>query len=330
MKILLRKNLAELVMLMIVCLSFSNLDGQQLPIFNHYSDNISTINPAFISTNYSIDGYDMNFSLTHRAQWLGIEGSPNTQNFATEFVFDKRNLILGGHILNDQAGPLRQTGVYGKAGVYFAGRNLEDGAFSGALSFGYNQYGINGDEISFRDSEPTIVSQNILYPDIGLGLAFFKRIQYGNLQGDILYGGFSMPQIFNLQNTVAAVDGPGYSITRARHMYLNLGYTKYYDNNTYLELSSWLKNVTGTKLHSDINLKYKMNDSFWLGCGISTKRALQVNAGIAFYDVLGSDSSMRIAYTFTEYYNTNSVYFGNSHEITIGFSRTREKRKYGF
>ena len=72
-------------------------------------------------------------------------------------------------------GHYNKTGVYGKAGVYLSGRNLEDGAFSGAVSIGYNQHKINGQEISFRDSEPLIVNQNIFYPDIGLGIAFLRE-----------------------------------------------------------------------------------------------------------------------------------------------------------
>lgn len=316
--------------ILFIILIVNGLQGQQIPLFNHYADNISTINPAFISTNYSIDGYDMNFSVTHRSQWLDIPGAPTTQNIAGEFVLDKSNLILGGHIINDIAGPLRQTGVYGKAGVYFSGRNLEDGAFSGALAVGFNQFSIDGDQIVFRDNEPVIATQNLIYPDIGLGLAFFKRIEYGYFEGDVVYGGFSVPQVFNLRNTISSKADGKYQITRSRHMFGNIGYTKYYDNDSYLEISTLIRYVTGSKFHSDVNLKYKLNESLWLGFGVATKRALQINGGFVLYDVFIRNSAMKIGYTFTEYYNTNSVYFGSSHEITLSFSRSRKSRRYGF
>ena len=113
-------------------------------------------------------------------------------------------------------------------------------------------------------------------------------------------------------------------------MYGNFGYTKYYDNNTYFEFASWLKYTSGSKVHSDMNFKYKMNDAFWLGAGFSTRAAIQLNTGFMFYDILGRDSACKIGYTFTEHYNSNSVYFGNSHEITLSIFRTRNRRSYGF
>lgn len=323
-------NFNFIVALIVTLFLGSNLAGQQLPIFNHYSDNINPINPAFFSSNYSVDGYDSNISLTHRSQWLGLDGAPLTQNISAEFIYDKRNLILGGHLLNDKTGPLGQLNLIGKVGVYFAGRNLEDGAVSGALSIGYNQYRIDEGGIFFRDSEPAIIGQNVLYPDIGLGFSFFKKIQGGSYEGDIVYGGLSAPQIFNLQYNVSTNQDEKYKITRARHFYGNLGYTKYYDNNTYFEISSWLKYLKGSSFHVDMNIKYKMNDFFWLGAGASTNKAIQINSGVILNNALGRNSALKLGYTFTEYYNSNSVYFGNSHELTLTMSRVRKAKKYGF
>lgn len=304
--------------------------AQHLPLINLYSDNINTINPSLFSSNYARDGYDLSINALHRSQWLGLEGAPATQLVSAEVILENSPLVLGGHLINDKAGPIGHSGAYLKIGTYISGRHLEDGAITAAITAGVNQFRINGSEIRFRDIEPLVPDQSVFYPDIGLGIGFFRKVDFGIFEGDIISGGLSIPQVFSLKYNVSSDQNDQYELSRSRQFFGNLGITKFYDNDTFLELTSWIKYIEGSKIHTDLNIKYKMNRSFWFGMGASTNLAYSLQIGFEFYDALSSDSVLKLIYNYGDSMQNKSIYLRNSHELTLAYAINRGGSSYGF
>ena len=81
--------------------------SQQLPFFTHHVLNPYIYNPAFA-------GYDQSatFYLTHRQQWLGIEGAPASTHLSFHTPAGNNNPIsLGADIVHDRIGVLRHSTV---------------------------------------------------------------------------------------------------------------------------------------------------------------------------------------------------------------------------
>ena len=98
------------------------IKGQQLPVLNQFVDNLSIINPAAVSSEYFKSSYELQVGINYRTQWVGIEGAPNTQSIIINKLIDRKKFVgasVGGYIVNDQAGPIGTTGVYGKIGMVF-------------------------------------------------------------------------------------------------------------------------------------------------------------------------------------------------------------------
>ena len=81
--------------------------SQRLPFFTHHVLNPYIYNPAFAGFNQSAT-----FFLTHRQQWLGIEGAPGSTHLSFHTPAGNNNPIsLGADIVHDRIGALRHSTV---------------------------------------------------------------------------------------------------------------------------------------------------------------------------------------------------------------------------
>lgn len=79
--------------------------GQRLPFFTHHVLNPYIYNPAFAGYNQSAVFY-----LTHRQQWLGVEGAPVSTHLSFHTPAGNKNPIsLGANLVHDRIGVLRHS-----------------------------------------------------------------------------------------------------------------------------------------------------------------------------------------------------------------------------
>lgn len=84
---------------------FITCQGQRLPFFTHHVLNPYIYNPAFAGYNQSTVFY-----LTHRQQWLGIEGAPVSTHLSFHTPVGNNNPIsLGVNLVHDRVGVLRHS-----------------------------------------------------------------------------------------------------------------------------------------------------------------------------------------------------------------------------
>lgn len=297
--------------------------AQQLTLFTQYRENTTLINPASLEGDYLAFGQNLTVGASYRAQWTGLSGAPRTASIRATYLnvdWSGVTLMAGGHILNDQTGPTGFTGVFGR----LAGVLTDDPEFGGlslGLSAGMVQFRVNAGDIVLRQEGDVLgtVDQAQFFPDVGVGLFFYRMLDGGAFDGDYFYAGASIPQVMGLDFTFQNENGD-FLTRRVRHFYGQLGMYKFFDNDSFLEPSVWVKYTPNAPFNADFNLRYQLPTSFWVGTGLSTAGTYHLEAGFLLGQNLGFDNTIRIGYGFDHTFSTIGPAAGSTHEINLGFS----------
>lgn len=311
-----------LLILLVVCLGeFAH--AQHLPLFTQYRDQIGVLNPGAFSHDYLVHENPMSFGLSFRRQWVGLESAPVTQTLRGEYFYESGgsfNLIYGGHVVNDQTGPTGFTGAYGRVGGLLSSDPYYGGLSLG-FSFGMVQYRVKTSELRLRDLNDLTgtTDQSMLFPDVGVGLYYYKYIERGFLDDSHIYAGVSIPQVFGLDLEFITENG-SFGTRRIQHYYAVAGLYKYLRNDTYLEPSVWFKYAPGAPVNVDLNLRYQMNGNFWLGAGGATAGTVHLETGFILGENYNLNNTLKIGYGFDYSFNTFGPEVGSSHEINLTYS----------
>jgi type IX secretion system PorP/SprF family membrane protein len=312
------------ILLLFFCFLVAGLaKAQQLPLFTQYQENAGIINPAAVNSNYILYENNISFGLSYRKQWVGIANSPETQTLYGEYMYAETGSfgwIAGGYILNDQTGPTSFTGAYGR----IAGIITDDpyyGGLSFGLSFGAVQYRVDVSEIRLTEPDDILTAddQSRIYPDFGLGVYYYRQLESGFLDGDHVYVGASVPQVFGL-NLQFKDDTGDFTTERVQHFYGMFGLYHYLREGSYFEPSVWVKYVPNAPLNIDFNLRYQMVSNFWIGTGVSTSGNYHFEAGYIIGENAGWDSNLKIGYGFDYSFTTFGPDAGSAHEINLSYS----------
>ncbi len=306
-----------------LCLCFTYTQAQQLSLFTQYRENLTIINPAAVSSNYLAYGDNLSFGASYRSQWEGFENAPTTATLRGDFLYETGstfNLIAGGYLINDQTGPTGFTGLYGRAGGVISDDPYYGGIAVG-LTFGMVQYRVNTSEIVLRDGGDAVAGddQNQFFPDVGLGIFAYQQISGGIFDDDYIYGGISVPQVIGLDLTFQSENGE-YFTQRVQHFYGVLGMYKFFRDGSFLEPSVWVKYAQNVPVNVDINLRYQIQNSFWIGLGGSTGQSFHAEVGFLMGENLGFDNNFRIGYGYDYSFSSFGPSVGGSHEINISYS----------
>lgn len=300
------------------------LPAQQLSLFTQYREQSGIINPAALNSDYFIYEHNVAFGGSYRRQWVGLENAPTTQTLHGQYMYAERGSlgwIGGAYLINDQTGPTGFTGAYGR----LAGIITDDpyyGGISFGLSFGAVQYRVNTQEIRLREANDILTAddQAKIFPDFGLGAYFYRQLDGGGwLDGSHVYTGVSIPQVFGLNLDFRDETGD-FSVQRVRHFYGQIGMLNYFDNDSFLELSAWIKYVPNAPVNVDFNLRYQMQSNFWLGTGLSTAGNYHLEFGYVAQDFLRDDTNFRIGYGFDYSFSAFGPEAGSTHEINLAYT----------
>ncbi len=311
----------------IFLLSYS-LQAQQLPLFTQYREYHSIINPATINSDYMTYEHNVSAGVSWRNQWtdLGSIG-PKTGVARFESVHSDYNMLGGMYLIHDKVGPSFLTSLMARYAYVLSDDPRERG-----LSIGFNagvvRSGIATEEISFTTNNPNIPNGNLFswHPDFGVGMFYYQSFGRRGFDGDKFYAGISVPQTFNLKSTYKYVNsgvGPTFINQRVPHYFALIGMYKYLNESSFLEPSAWIRYVVGNKNPSiDANLRYQMQQSFWIGCGYSTTGQIHAEAGFLLGENIDWDGqNVKLGFGFDA--PLNSTYgpsFGNSFEFNLSWT----------
>lgn len=313
-------------------LAFESLSAQQLPLFTQYREHHSYVNPAAMSWGYFTYKYNFNIGVSHRAQWVDIEDPhPTIQHLRGEYIFKGKSnfsILTGLNVLKQDTDPFYRTGFYGRAVVLFTDNPYYFGIAAGFLVGGVN-YRLKYQHLKTHAPEPVITfptgqieDLTDFRPDVGLGVFFYKQFRQSIFKGDNIYGGFSVPQMLALE-----AHSDNELVKTKQHFYAVLGYYKYFNEDSFLEPSVWVKNTPNAPTHLDFNIRLQYSNYFWVGTGFSTSESLLFEAGILVGENFKFNRMLKIGYSTQVFLNeAYRVDFGLVHEINLGLAMDLGKK----
>ena len=299
-----------------------SLKAQQIPLFTQYREAQGVLNPASINYDFFTDRHTTSFGVSLRRQWTEITNAPTTQILRGEHFMADRDgvcLLTGGYLMNDQTGPTGFTGVYGRFATVFT----SDATYSGlsiGLSAGAVQYRIKTSEIKLHDPNDirALTDRMQVYPDIGAGIFYYQRMD-GLSDDDYFYAGASVPQLMGLDIEFPTATDK-FSTKRIQHFFGNVGWYHYVGQTSFIEPSIWVKYAPQVPLNIDLNVRYQMASSMWVGVGTSLKGKIHAETGVILGKSMGMNSNFKIGYGFDYSFQSYGPYVGTTHEFNLSFS----------
>ncbi len=306
--------------------------AQQLPHYTQYVLNNYIINPAVAG----IENYT-DVKISHRRQWVGIDGAPVTTYFTihgplkksdyesatpTGFHYSNENPRgsaywedyskpenhggIGMTILNDRTGPLNRFAAMGTY-AYHMGIAPKT-TLSMGVSVGIKSISLNSSKLNFDvPIDPAVAGSgylNKLSPDMSLGLWLYSSDYYA---------GLSFQNVFptKLKFSDDTVKLAGGSLVP--HTFLTAGYRMFINDDISFLPSVLMKYVGGAPLSFDVNTKFQYHDLLWVGASYRYRDSWAGMIGVNISNAVNIGYSHDITVS-----NLNAVSKG-SHEIMVGF-----------
>ncbi|WP_409220557.1 MULTISPECIES: PorP/SprF family type IX secretion system membrane protein [Croceitalea] len=251
-------------------MSFNIALAQQDAQYTQYMYNTVSVNPAYAGSR----GH-MSIGALYRAQWVGLEGAPETQTFNIHTPLGYRGVGAGVSIVNDIIGPTSET--YFDVDFSYTVLTGIDGKLSFGLKAGAHLLDIKFSELNQdtgQGADPTL-QQNIdnrFSPNVGAGVYYHTQN---------FYAGLSIPRFLETTH----FDESSLS-TAAEQMnwYFISGYV--WDVNAFLKFKPAIlaKATQGAPLQVDVSANFMYNEKFVLGAAYRWDAAFSGLAGFQISD----------------------------------------------
>lgn len=215
--------------------------------------NLFSINPAYAGSKNTMD-----VNLSHRSQWLGLEGAPQTQVLSIHTPVMQKKVGLGLQISNDQIGPRKVLGVNTAYSYHLKLKNakLGFGLRAGAYQFTYDWAKLTYE--SGDDNVVGIKNPNTLAVNFDFGVYYKNKFNYAGLE------------IAHLNQAKIYMSD---SINSEAHLYphLSIFYGHAFELNEKLVLKT---SILGRKVNQvnyiDLNASVLFNQLLWVGASYKT------------------------------------------------------------
>lgn len=222
--------------------------GQQDAQYTQYMYNTVSVNPAYAGSrgHLSIAGL-------YRAQWVGLDGAPETQTFNLHTPLGYRGMGVGLSFVNDVIGPTSET--YFDLDFSYTIQTSMDARLSFGLKASAHLLDVRFSELnqnSGQGPDPTL-QQNIdnrFSPNIGAGVYYHT---------ERFYAGLSVPRFLETNHFEES------SLSTAKeqmNLYFITGYV--WDLNPFLKFKPTLltKVVLGAPAQVDLSANFMFNEKF--------------------------------------------------------------------
>lgn len=307
-------------------------NAQQLPHYTQYVLNSFIINPAVAG----IENYT-DVKLSHRHQWVGIDGAPVTTYLTihgplkksdyervtpTGFHYSNENprgsaywqdyekadphAGIGLTILNDRTGPLNRFSALGTYS-YHLGIGPKTSLAMG-VSAGIKSITLNSGKLHFDvPVDPAVAGSgylNKLSPDMNLGLWLYSSDYFVGLSFQNIFP----TKLKYAEDTVKLAGGK-----LVPHTFLTAGYKMFLSDDISFLPSGLFKYVSGAPMSFDLNTKFQYRDLVWLGASFRYQDSWAGMLGINI------SNSVNISYSHDITVSKLNTVSKGSHEILVGF-----------
>jgi type IX secretion system PorP/SprF family membrane protein len=285
--------------------SIQVVSGQQNPTFTQITYNTTSVNPAYAGSQeyWSLTGF-------HRSQWVGISGSPTTQNIGIQGPLGDA-VGLGFNLANDALGPVNELIINGNFS-YSLKIDRKGKKFALGIKGGGRVFDVDFTKGITRDQD--IIFQNNIekkfFPSIGIGMFYSSQKSYF---------GISIPNLFSqdfYDESEQEID------TERVHFLLLCGTVLKLDKQIRLKPSVFVKWAPNEEVIADISLSSLIKETLTIGLSYRYENSISVLAGLQisprFFAGYAYDKT-------TE--NLRSYNFG-THEIFLRFDLKSQKQTF--
>mgnify|MGYP006086144031 FL=1 len=274
--------------------SFAQQDFQN----SQYMFNLFSINPAYAGSN---DALSINVS--HRSQFVGFEGAPNTQQFSIHAPVTKKKIGLGLEITNDVIGPRKVLGVHT---AYAYRVKIGPGQLGFGLKAGIYNYTYNWDILNYQDNTEDLIgtgTESKLVPNFNFGIYYNDKLNYAgielaHLNNPSIYSNDSITDVrAKLSSHISAFAGKAFEL----------------NSMLVLKPSCLVRFAQNAPGYADINVSVLYNRRFWIGASYRTNKALIFIAQVYI------NPKLKLGYSYDLLLNKISTYQAGAHELYLGF-----------
>lgn len=302
-------SMKKLIITSATLLSVTASIAQQLPFSSQYYTNMFVTNPAFTGVSENTRAF-----LTHRSQWTGIAGAPQTSYLTVDGPIESKNIALGIKIYSDATDI---TSRMGAAANYAYKLKIND---DNHLLFGV-ALGVFNNRIDFAKAVVRDVDDPLLYSttqnktvfsaDFGLGYTW-KKLEVG----------FAVPQVVGNKVRYKDDNGKSTSYNLARHY---LGSVKYvFDVNKDKGMTAYplimVRGTQGSTVQYDINAVFDWRKLGWVGVTYHSNYAVAASIGLRY-------KSIAVGYAYDIGIGRIKRYTGNSSEFLLSYTFGERKKE---
>lgn len=276
-----------------------------------FSFNNLVFNPACAGINDHLM-----LALTHRHQWLGVEGAPVSQMLSAHTPLSNNRIAIGGTLAHDKIGPT-ETYDFSTAYAYRfpVGNRMH---LSAGLQASVANWHGDWHEVLLEDGGDDVFqrSRSRWLPNFGAGLFLY---------GDRFYAGFSSPRLVEHDLRRAAKGDDQIYSKSYRHYYTTVGASFPLDGDERIVLkpalllksTGWFSSFRKDKNFKNIGSPTELD----LDCSVFFNQTLRL--GASWRTALEmKKSSASSANLWAMYYLLNGLRLGASYDLTL--SRLRQ------
>lgn len=287
---------------LVLVFSVSSAVAQQLPFSSQYYTNMFTINPAFTGTNENTRGF-----LTHRSQWTGLAGAPQTSYLTVDGPIQSKNIGLGLNMYSDVTSMISRVGV---AGNYSYGLKIND---DNHIRFGL-ALGIIDNKIDFtkavvRDTDDPFLfttAQHKTVFNADFGVAYNWRA---------LELGVAVPQLLGNKIRYKREDGSNSYYNMGRSYQGTIRYT--FDVVKEKGITAYplvmVRYAEGSVIQYDINAVLDWSKIGWFGVTYHSNYAVALSAGVRY-------KNLSVGYAYDLGIGPVKSYTGSSSEFLLSYN----------
>ena len=275
--------------------SIQNLQAQQDSQYTQYMYNTVSVNPAYAGTRGSLSMLGV-----YRNQWVGLDGAPETLNFAVHSPIGVQGVGVGLGFTSDKIGPSTESII--TADFSYTINFSEVTKLSFGVKGGLSLLDLDPNKLLIYDpNDYDLTQKSYSSPIVGAGLY---------LHSEDWYLGFSSP---NLLETEHYDDVQVSTATEKTHLYFIGGYVFSINSNLQLKPAVLAKGVVGAPLAVDVSANALLYNRITFGLAYRLDAAV---SGMAGFQV---NENIMIGYAYD--YDTTDLgnYNSGSREIFLRF-----------
>ncbi|MGQ0828809.1 MAG: PorP/SprF family type IX secretion system membrane protein [Bacteroidota bacterium] len=276
--------------------------AQQLPFSSQYYANMFVTNPAFTGTAENTNAF-----ITHRSQWTGIAGAPQTSYLTVDGPIEAKNIGLGLKLYSDVTDITSRIGAFANYS-YKLKINDDNHLFIG-LSAGILNNRIDFSKAVVSDVDDPFLftqaqSKTVFSADLGLAYVW-KKLELG----------VCVPQLIGNKIKYKTTSGDNSYYHLERHYQGSVKYT--FDVIKEKEITAYplimVKGASGAPFQYDVNAVLDWKKYGWVGVTYHSNYAVAASIGLRY-------KNLAVGYAYDFGIGKVKSYTGSSSEFLLRYT----------